>query len=392
MAVHYLYVGSWLDESGNDGGGIRTYKVQEDGSLKLLQHTASNIAAGYMALSADNNCLYAVNEIKRRPDLVHTEGSIYAYQINRENGALQEINHVSSCGVFPNYAVSAPDGKKLYLVNYGSEDMVIRSRRTEQGTWILDEVYEESSMAALDIEKNGGLSPVRGLYAFSGIPSGYFEWFQAAPHPHCIGLDPSGKMLLVADRGCDRILTCHYNSEEQIFCDLHWYQTKRGIGPRNCIFHPELPYVYIAGEVKPYVTVYQYDAVTAELTVLDSYLTTGAQMEYRREGDFFAFAHPSDIKIHPNGKMLYVANRGPDTIACYEISDKDGRLKHIQNVSSEGRQPWSMDITRDGRYLYIGNKMSGYISLFALDDQGIPRYTGKKYQAERTVCLKCAEI
>ena len=143
MAGDYLYAGAWLDDSGKAGGGIRIYEIQIDGTLKLVSHVAEDIAAGYIAVSQDGNNLYAVNEIKRRPDCVHTEGGIYAYEMNQTNGTLKELNHVSSCGVFPNYLVPAPDNRCLYAVNYGSEDMVVRSRKNKEGEWILEEVYEE---------------------------------------------------------------------------------------------------------------------------------------------------------------------------------------------------------------------------------------------------------
>ena len=392
MAGDYLYAGAWLDDSGKAGGGIRIYEIQIDGTLKLVSHVAEDIAAGYIAVSQDGNNLYAVNEIKRRPDCVHTEGGIYAYEMNQTNGTLKELNHVSSCGVFPNYLVPTPDNRCLYAVNYGSEDMVVRSRKNEEGEWILEEVYEESGMVSLDILKDGSLSPVRDLHIFSGNPSRYFEWFQAASHPHCIGLDPTGNMLLSADRGCDQILTCQYDEKQKKFYNVHIYKTMHGIGPRNCIFHPTLFYVYVVGEVKPYVTVYKYEPLKAELMELESYLTADEGMEYKQEGEFFSFAHPSDIKIHPNGKMLYVANRGPDTIACFEILEENGKLRHLTDVSSEGKWPWSMEFTQDGKYLYVANKMSGHISMFSMDEKGIPHFSGKTYEAERTVCLKCVKI
>lgn len=119
MAENYLYAGSWLDDSGNAGGGIHLYKIRENGELELLEHVAENVAAGYIAISADKKYLYTVNEIKRRPDVVKTEGGIYAYAINQKDGSLQELNHISSCGVFPNYLVLSSDGRYLYGINYG---------------------------------------------------------------------------------------------------------------------------------------------------------------------------------------------------------------------------------------------------------------------------------
>ena len=108
--------------------------------------------------------------------------------------------------------------------------------------------------------------------------------------------------------------------------------------------------------------------------------------------DFFACAHPSDIRIHPDGGMLYVANRGPDTIACFEISPKNGLLTQVELVSTEGKFPWSMDFSTQGTWMYVGNKVGECISAFQLDEKRIPRYKGEAGHIERTVCLKSIEI
>ena len=392
MAVNYLYAGSWLDDSGKTGGGIRLYRIQENGTLIQKEYVAGHIAAGYLALSADKKFLYAVNELKRRPNMTETEGSIYAYAVDTQNGLLKELNNVSSCGVFPNYLAVSLDGEYLYAVNYGSEDIIVRSRKNEQGNYVLERIYDESGMTAMRICKDGSLKPVEAMHIFKGRPSMYYPWFQASPHPHCICLSPEGEMLLVADRGCDAIWTCSYDRDKKDFNNFHKYKTAQGIGPRNCVYHPTLPYLYVVGEVKPYITAYRYEPKKAELREVETCLTADTALEYTQKEDFFACAHPSDIKIHPNGNMLYVANRGPDTISCFRISQKNGSLTHIKDVSSEGSWPWSLELTGDGKYMYVGNKMSGSISGFTVDEEGVPHYSNRMYEAERVVCLRCLTV
>lgn len=57
MAENYLYAGSWLDDSGRAGGGIHRYQIKENGELELLDHIAEDVAAGYIAISADKKYL-----------------------------------------------------------------------------------------------------------------------------------------------------------------------------------------------------------------------------------------------------------------------------------------------------------------------------------------------
>lgn len=392
MKTNYLYAGSWLDETGRSGGGIRVYRQQQSGGIELVAHYREDLAAGYLCISADKRYLYAVDEIKRKPDRVNTDGAIYAFEINAKDGTLTELNHRSSCGVFPNYLALSSDGSMLFAVNYGSEDVVVRSSRDKEGNFFLENIYEESSMISVAVQADGSLGKICDLQKFEGQPSRFFEWFQAAPHPHCIGLDPTDRMLLVADRGCDELTACTWDPKSGKLGHLHKYKTERGIGPRNCVFHPTLPSVYVVGEVKPYVTCYQCDADRAELKETAQYLTTAEELVFDGEKSFFACAHPSDIKIHPNLKTLYVANRGPDTIACFRISEKDGSLAYLQEVPSGGVFPWSMTADTQGSYLYVGNKDSGSISCFAIDAEGIPQLMEQKGSADRIVCLKSIQL
>lgn len=392
MGTGYLYVGSWMDEDGISGGGIRLFKQNGlNGTLELIDRYREDIAAGYICISSDNKYLYAVDEIKRKPESVQTDGSIYAFRINQTDGTLTELNHISSCGVFPNYLAVSADNEWLFGVNYGSEDIVVKSRCNEKGEYILENIYEESSMFSVKLRPDGGLEKICDMKTFSGEPSRFYEWFQSSPHPHCIGIDPQSRMLLVADRGCDEILACNYNQKDGKLKNFNRYGTRRGIGPRNCVFHPSLPYVYVAGEVKPYILAYEYDAETAALKLISEYLTVQEELVYDGENVFFDCAHPSDIRIHPNGKFLYIANRGPDTITCFGIQE-DGKLTFIEQISTEGNWPWSFAMDLKGEYMYVGNKNTQNISAFHIDINGILVFTGELTDAERTVCLKYMQI
>ncbi len=392
MKKGYLYAGSWLNETGLSGGGIHLFLQDRSGTLKLIDHYREDIAAGYICISSDRKYLYVVDEIKRKPGTVETEGSIYAFQIDQQDGSLTEMNHIATCGVFPNYLVLSPDNRTLFGINYGSEDIVIRSKCNKNGTYSLEHVYEESSIFSVSVHSDGSLGSIKDMKVVTGEPSRYFEWFQASPHPHCIGIDPAGRMLLVADRGCDQIITCNCAEENGTMNHYHRYQTAHGIGPRNCVFHPYLPYVYVVGEVQAYVLCYRYDAKTAELELIDQYLTVNKAFIYNKKNPFFDCAHPSDIRIHPNGKILYVANRGPNTISIFTIDAKDGKLKLIQEISAKGEMPWSFAIDSEGHYMYVGNKDSNNITIFRLDKYGIPEFKSEMSNISRLVCLKFLEI
>ena len=52
-----------------------------------------------------------------------------------------------------------------------------------------------------------------------------------------------------------------------------------------------------------------------------------------------AFSHCSEIRLHPNGKWLYVGNRGHDSIAVYGVDPRTGHLSLVRIEPSGGACP-----------------------------------------------------
>ena len=44
------------------------------------------------------------------------------------------------------------------------------------------------------------------------------------------------------------------------------------------------------------------------------------------DGVWKAASHASEVRLHPSGDFLYVANRGHDSLAVFRISADDGTL------------------------------------------------------------------
>ena len=69
----------------------------------------------------------------------------------------------------------------------------------------------------------------------------------------------------------------------------------------------------------------------------------------------------ADIIIDPSGAFLYVSNRGHDSISIFRISERDGELKFMKCVSSEGKYPWSLNMDIHGNYLMVANQHSNNV-------------------------------
>ena len=72
------------------------------------------------------------------------------------------------------------------------------------------------------------------------------------------------------------------------------------------------------------------------------------------------------IRLHPNGKWLYVSVRGSNHLAAFEV-EEDGRLKLVQTGQSGGEIPRDFVISPNGRYLLAAHQDTDAVCVFAID-------------------------
>ena len=138
--------------------------------------------------------------------------------------------------------------------------------------------------------------------------------------------------------------------------------TEAGGGPRHLAFHPNGRFAYVNLEITSRVAAYRVDAATGALEGFQvvSSLPPGASSE----GNSTA-----ETLVHPNGRFLYMSNRGHDSIAVFAIDPQDGSLRFIETTSTGGRSPRSFGIVPGGRLLVAANQNSGNVTVFRIDAQ-----------------------
>ena len=81
--------------------------------------------------------------------------------------------------------------------------------------------------------------------------------------------------------------------------------------------------------------------------------------------DFTGRSAVSEIARYPNGRWLYVGNRGHDSIAWYSIGE-GGRLALNGTVPTQGRHPRHFALTADGAVLLVANRDSDNLVAFRI--------------------------
>jgi len=148
-------------------------------------------------------------------------------------------------------------------------------------------------------------------------------------------------------------------------------------GPRHLTFSPDGKFVYAAHEIANVVGVYRWDSVKGVLTELQSVSTLPA--------DYKDKSTAAEIQIHPNGKFLYVSNRGHDSIAVFSVDSTSGLITLLQNISTQGKTPRNFTLDPTGHWLLASNQESNSAIVFSVDQT-----TGRLTQAGPLATLPAA--
>ena len=74
----------------------------------------------------------------------------------------------------------------------------------------------------------------------------------------------------------------------------------------------------------------------------------------------------AEIAVAPDGRFLYVSNRGRDDIASFAIA-ADGRLSLLGHTPAGGKRPRFFTLDPTGSFLFAANQESDDIVVFRVD-------------------------
>ncbi|WP_374986943.1 lactonase family protein [Streptomyces fradiae] len=227
--------------------------------------------------------------------------------------------------------------------------------------------YGSGAVSAQPVRPDGAPGPVTGLVRHRG--SGPDPDRQAAAHAHQVRPTPDGRLLLTVDLGTDSVRVCALDAGTGALTVRSETALRPGSGPRHLAFHPSGGHVYILGELAPTLTVCRWDGRVGTLEPV-------AEVPVRPAGAA-GNGYPSALVVSPDGRFVWAAVRGDDTIAVLELDEGGERPRLVAAVPSGGR--WPRDLTADpeGRRLYVANERSGDVTWFDVDPvTGVPSRTG----------------
>ena len=84
--------------------------------------------------------------------------------------------------------------------------------------------------------------------------------------------------------------------------------------------------------------------------------------------DFTGQNSNARLEITPNGRFVYAANRGHDSIAGFSVDSKTGKLTSIGQFPTE-KTPRSFSIDPSGKYLLTAGEGSGKLAMYSIEQE-----------------------
>jgi len=321
-----VYVGTY-------GEGIYAFRFHpvQGSRLEPLGLTGKLTSPSFIACDRQYRHLYAVSEVQGKGD-----GAVGAFSIDRRSGFLTQLNTASSAGNSPCHLAVDHTSKMLLVANYGT-----------------------GGVSAFPLEHDGRLGHMSDLATAQG--SSEDPQRQKGPHAHETVISADNRFVYVPDLGLDQIRIYKLDPDhgKLVSNDPAFVKTEPGSGPRHIAFAPNGKHAYSLHELKHIVTVFNHDPKTGTLDPIQTVSTVPPGFTGENAG--------AEIAVDASGKHLYASNRGPGTIAVFDIDPGNGTLRETQMADTGGTTPRGFEIDPTGRYFFVGDQKSNHFTVMEIE-------------------------
>jgi len=311
-AMSTVYIGSFTDP------GLAVGTVDDATGELAVGGSIAVAHASFLAYNADRTRLYTTNE--------QDDGGVTALSVTNPANPVV-LNRQSSRGSTPTH-VSVHQSGYLLTANYGDGTVVVHR-----------------------IAEDGSLGESTGLVQHQGT--------DREPHAHQIVTDPSGQWVLAVDLGADSVYVYALDADAGTLTKHQQLSLPTGAGPRHLAFHQNGALAYVLGELRAEITVCAWDAAAGRLTA--------GQVVPTVPPDAPGPNYPSEIAVSSDGRFVYAANRGENTIAAFS-TDGD-QLTHLGNTPCGGDWPRHFTLSPDETRVYVSNQNANTINVLPRDPE-----------------------
>jgi 6-phosphogluconolactonase len=233
----------------------------------------------------------------------------------------------------------------------------------QTGKMLFTAQYGAGSLGVFSVADDGAVKARTQLIKHEG-GSKVVADRQNAPHAHWTGTSPDNRFVFVPDLGLDQVVVYAIDPDKNEVKKYGAGVTPPGSGPRHMKFHNNGKWIYVLNELSLTVTVFDYDSEMGTMTAKQTIeAVPAAELALEKAKS------ASEIRVHPNGKFVYSANRGHDTITVFRVNADNGMLEVVQRANARAVTPRNFALTGDGRWLLAAGQASHTLSVFGVDPQ-----------------------
>ncbi|MGB5435875.1 MAG: lactonase family protein [Maribacter sp.] len=341
-----FFIGSYTEYPipgfGGIGHGIYTVQMNTETGKLTTVHTEKARNPSYMAISDDNRFLYCNTEI----DEVENP-KVRAYRINPDF-SLEFLNEQAISGGYPCHIAFHENN-------------------------VLVACYATGNVIQYPLDASGKLLVKAKQYHHKG--SSINKGRQEAPHAHQVVIHPNKKDIYVCDLGIDMVKAYHLKEGELLPNAGKDCLVSKGGGPRHMVFSNDGIMAYVLNELTGAISV-----------LLDK---NGAFEEIKSyaslPNDFKKVPSASAIRLHPNGKYFYAANRTLEAITIFAIVGNT--LQQIDYQYTKGKEVREFNITPEGRWLIACHQNSHDTVVYKIQEDGTLMETYRTKEILSPVCI-----
>jgi 6-phosphogluconolactonase len=288
---------------------------EKTGELAYLSRVEVEGEPGCLATDPQQDFMFAS---------LRTAGKIASFRIDPESGGLAPIGVISA------------DADPAYLATDRS------------GRFLMSAYYFAGRVAIHPIGEDGTLDESTG------------RWTDTDDKAHAIDADPSNRLVLVPHTGPNAVFQFRFDAINGFLTPSHpdRLQLTSNTGPRHLAYHPRRPWAFFDNEQGSAVTACRYSVRKGTLAPVMTLPTIPS--------DFTENNSCAHLELHPTGSFLYVANRGHDSIAMFQVNQLTGRIRSIGQVATE-KTPRSFNLEPSGRFLFAAGQGAAKVAAYRVD-------------------------
>lgn len=364
--VTRVLVGSYESTAGAGDGGLQVFDLRPDGALKAMSRTSEPGQSASLAYAATTRTLYSVDQRK-------TDGrgarrgvpTVWSYRLEARSGGLTLLNQQPVPGAMPGYLSLSADESTLFTACHGAFEHVEHVTQLPDGSWVTSFDYDDSTVVAHPLLADGSLGAVGAVHLRSGhgldpndSPQARGH-AQASPHAHCVEVDPSGRWVVVCDKGTDEVVVL-----DAAGLGVHSvFRMPPATGPRHIAFDPTSDLAFLTCELSSRLACLRLDPRSGTFALLDQQPTVLPGFEGLNE--------PAAVRVHPGGQLVYLNNRGEDSL-CWWAVDDEGRLERRGAISlarsahpGVAARSFAFDVS--GTFLVVADLPADLLRTFRVD-------------------------